>query len=94
MNCPLCKGETKHVCCSDRDRYVCCNPLCGWMEGSPHAHLNRKIQGLPDDDLRTLRAIINGKLSKRIITPEQQRKMQASRDAKKQAARDREVNQK
>ena len=31
------------------------------------------------DELRTLRAIINGKLSKRKITPEQQAKMQAAR---------------
>ena len=31
------------------------------------------------DELRTLRAIINGKLSKRVITPEQQAKMQAAR---------------
>lgn len=31
------------------------------------------------DELRTLRAIINGKLGKRTITPEQQAKMQLSR---------------
>lgn len=31
------------------------------------------------DELRTLRAIINGKLGKRKITPEQQAKMQAAR---------------
>ena len=32
-----------------------------------------------EESLRTLRAIINGKLSKRVITPEQQAKMQAAR---------------
>jgi hypothetical protein len=41
--------------------------------------LRELVEGLTDDDLRTLRAIINGKLSKRKITPEQQRAMQASR---------------
>lgn len=41
--------------------------------------LQRLIDGLTQDDLRTLRAIINGKLSKRTITPEQQAKMQLSR---------------
>lgn len=41
--------------------------------------LNALIGQLNDDELRTLRAIINGKLSKRKITPEQQAKMQAAR---------------
>ncbi|MBT0665732.1 hypothetical protein KI809_15590 [Geobacter pelophilus] len=41
--------------------------------------LRELIEGLTDDDLRTLRAIINGKLGKREITPEQQAKMQEAR---------------
>ena len=43
--------------------------------------LRELLEGLTDDDLRTLRAIINGTLSKRTITPEQQAKMQAVRIA-------------
>jgi hypothetical protein len=38
--------------------------------------LRKLITGLDDDNLRTLRAIINGKLGKRQITPEQQAAMQ------------------
>jgi hypothetical protein len=45
--------------------------------------LNAMLHGIPDADLRTLRAIINGKLSRRTITPEQQAKMIAAKDAKK-----------
>jgi hypothetical protein len=41
------------------------------------------VADLPPADLRTLRAIINGKLSRRTITPEQQAKMIAAREAKK-----------
>ena len=41
--------------------------------------LNKLVEGLVETDLRTLRAIINGKISKRTITPEQQAKMQAGR---------------
>lgn len=41
--------------------------------------LRELVEGLTDDDMRTLRAIINGKISKRKITPEQQTKMQAGR---------------
>jgi hypothetical protein len=41
--------------------------------------LRELVEGLTDDDLRTLRAIINGKISKRKITPEQQEAMQAAR---------------
>ena len=37
-------------------------------------------------DLKTLRAIINGKLSRRTITPEQQAVMRAAKDAKKNTA--------
>jgi hypothetical protein len=44
--------------------------------------LRELIEGLTDDDLRTLRAIINGKISKRAIDPEQQAKMQAARKRK------------
>ena len=40
------------------------------------------VRGLLDEDLRTLRAIINGMLSKRKIDPEQQAKMQAARKRK------------
>ena len=42
------------------------------------------LDTLTQDELRTLRSIINGKLSKRKITPEQQAKMQASRKRKDQ----------
>lgn len=41
--------------------------------------LRELVEGLTDDDLRTLRAIINGKIGKRVITPDQQAKMQAAR---------------
>lgn len=41
--------------------------------------LRQLVAALTDDDLRTLRAMINGKLGKRKITPEQQAKMQAGR---------------
>lgn len=41
--------------------------------------LNDLITGLQDDDLRVLRAIINGKLGKRAISAEAQAKMQAAR---------------
>lgn len=44
--------------------------------------LRELLEGLIDDDLRTLRAIINGKLGKRVITPEQQVNMQAARKRK------------
>lgn len=40
------------------------------------------ITGLQDDDLRTMRAIINGKLGRRTISPEAQAKMQESRKKK------------
>jgi hypothetical protein len=40
------------------------------------------IDGCTPDELRTLRAIINGKLSKRKINPEQQAKMQEARKRK------------
>lgn len=41
--------------------------------------LRELINNLSADDLRTLRAIVNGKLSKRKITPEQQKRMQEGR---------------
>lgn len=44
--------------------------------------LRELLTGLTETDLRTLRAIINGMLSKRKITPEQQAKMQAGRKRK------------
>jgi hypothetical protein len=44
-----------------------------------NAHLSALLEGLSNEDLRILRAIINGKLGKRDITPEQQAKMQAAR---------------
>ncbi len=44
--------------------------------------LRELVEGLTDDDLRTLRAIINGKLSKRQIDAETQAKMQAARKRK------------
>lgn len=44
--------------------------------------LREMVEGLTDDDLRTLRAIINGKISKRKIGPEQQSKMQSARKRK------------
>ena len=47
-----------------------------------HTTIKDILATMPQDELRTLRAIINGKLSKRKITPEQQAKMQLSRKAK------------
>ena len=44
--------------------------------------LAEMVAPLPPDELRTLRAIINGKLGKRTITKEQQDKMQAARKEK------------
>jgi len=44
--------------------------------------LRELLTGLTEDDLVTLRAIINGKLGKRKITPEQQTKMQEARKKK------------
>lgn len=44
--------------------------------------LRELVEGLTDYDLRKLRAIINGKISKRKIDPEQQAKMQAARKRK------------
>jgi len=44
--------------------------------------LREMVEGLTDDDLRTLRAIINGKIGKRKIDPTQQAKMQAARKRK------------
>lgn len=44
--------------------------------------LRELVAGLTEADLRTLRAIVNGMLSKRKITPEQQAKMQAARKRK------------
>lgn len=44
--------------------------------------LRELLTGLTEDDLRTLRAIINGKISKRKIGSEQQAKMQAARKRK------------
>ena len=46
------------------------------------AEMRDFVKGLIDDDLRILRAIINGKLSKRKIDAEQQAKMQAGRSKK------------
>ena len=48
------------------------------------SELRELVEGLTDDDLRTLRAIINGKISKRKIDPTQQAKMQAARKRKVQ----------
>lgn len=45
--------------------------------------LRLMVEGLTDGDLRTLRAVINGKISKRKITPEQQEAMQKARKNKK-----------
>ena len=44
--------------------------------------LRELLEGLADDDLRTLRSIINGKIGKRKIDPEQQASMQAARKRK------------
>jgi len=41
--------------------------------------LRNRLVGLTPDDLRRLRSIINGSLSRREITPEQQQRMQAGR---------------
>ena len=40
------------------------------------------VSEMDDDTLRRLRAVINGKLGKREITPEQQAKMQEARKNK------------
>ena len=37
------------------------------------------LSTLTPEELRTIRAMINGKLGRRTITPEQQEKMQAAR---------------
>lgn len=42
------------------------------------------VSEMDDDTLRRLRAVINGKLGKRDITPEQQEKMQLARKNAKQ----------
>jgi hypothetical protein len=47
------------------------------------SELSSLLDGLSNEDLRTLRAIINGKLGKREITPEQQARMQTARKQKK-----------
>lgn len=44
--------------------------------------LSKMIATLSPDELRTLRAIINGKLGRRTITKEQQDKMQTARGKK------------
>jgi hypothetical protein len=49
------------------------------------SELSALLDGLSNDDLRSLRAIINGKLGKREITSEQQARMQAARKQKKGA---------
>lgn len=41
--------------------------------------LSRLLEGLSREDLRTLRAMINGRLGRRSISPEQQEKMQEAR---------------
>lgn len=46
--------------------------------------LRKRLEGLTASELKTLRAVINGRLSKRSITPEQQAKMQ---NAKKLAGK-------
>ena len=41
--------------------------------------LRKFVDGLKPEDLKTLRAMINGKLSKRTLGPEDQAKMQEAR---------------
>lgn len=68
MKCKDCK-EPQYKCCCQ-----------AWAKmTTTKDHLRELLEGLNDDDLRTLRAIINGKISKRKITPEQQAKMQEGR---------------
>ena len=67
MDCPICNGETKHICRKDKDGYVCLNPVCGWTEFDQHAYLHKKIETLSQDELRTLRAIINDKTVEDVI---------------------------
>lgn len=45
--------------------------------------VRESIKGCTKEELVILRSVINGKLSKRSITPEQQAKMQAARKASK-----------
>ena len=45
--------------------------------------LDDLLEGLTKAELKTLRAKINGKISKRSISPEEQHKMQAARSKKK-----------
>lgn len=47
------------------------------------SQLSALLDGLTPEDLRTLRAIINGKLGKREITPEQQARLQEARKKSK-----------
>jgi hypothetical protein len=44
--------------------------------------LKKLVEGLTEAELKTLRSIINGKISKRKITPEQQEAMQKGRKRK------------
>jgi hypothetical protein len=41
--------------------------------------LKKLVEGLTEGEMKTLRSIINGKISKRKITPEQQEAMQKGR---------------
>lgn len=47
------------------------------------SQLSALLDGLTPEDLRILRAIINGKLGKREITPEQQVRLQEARKKSK-----------
>ena len=46
--------------------------------------LRKLLEGLTEQELKTIRSMVNGKLGKRSITPEQQAKMQESRRKAKQ----------
>jgi len=49
------------------------------------AKLRKFIDSLSVEELKTLRAMINGKLSKRTITPEDQKKLQEARKKAKES---------
>jgi hypothetical protein len=57
------------------------------------ARLSHLLEGLSREDLRTLRAMINGRLGKRSISPEQQEKMQEARKKAMSARRRRKEDE-
>lgn len=81
--CDECENVSA-VLWQDKYRHLWC-PDCWPYWGKSYMDtekLRKLLEGLDDEELKTLRAMINGRLSKRKITPEQQAKMQAARKKK------------